>query len=141
MGFELFLNYCDQGERCGGLRKHKVGWTVHVWALGLQSAVSYSLAGQPSLLPADETFLHLHHTHLKSFIREHIHAMAPLPVPTKADSQTLSEAVKSTDSSFQVLYFGLHARGELTRNILSYSGAKWEELTPVSQDGIFHTLD
>ncbi|KAK3815434.1 MAG: hypothetical protein J3Q66DRAFT_209649 [Benniella sp.] len=56
--------------------------------------------------------------------------MAPLPVPTKADSQTLSEAVKSTDSSFQVLYFGLHARGELTRNILSYSGAKWEELTP-----------
>ncbi|KAF9353102.1 hypothetical protein BGX34_011799 [Mortierella sp. NVP85] len=56
--------------------------------------------------------------------------MSPLPVATKADTQTLSEATKSTDSSFQVLYFGLHGRGEFTRSILNYAGAKYEELTP-----------
>ncbi|KAF9956702.1 hypothetical protein BGZ65_002503 [Modicella reniformis] len=56
--------------------------------------------------------------------------MATLPVPTKADSQTLSEAVKSADSTYKVLYFGLHGRGELIRNLLAYGGAKWEEITP-----------
>jgi hypothetical protein len=61
--------------------------------------------------------------------------MAPLPVPTKADTQTLSEATKSADSSFQVLYFAVHG-GELIRAILSYAGSKWEELTPVSHANI-----
>jgi hypothetical protein len=62
--------------------------------------------------------------------------MSPLPVATKADTQTLSEASKSADSSFQVLYFGLHGRGEFTRNILNYAGAKYEDITPVSLDHI-----
>ncbi|KAI1315306.1 hypothetical protein EDD11_000967 [Mortierella claussenii] len=51
-----------------------------------------------------------------------------LPVPTQADSEVLSQVAKSTDSSFKVLYFGVHARGELIRNILAFVGAKWEEL-------------
>ncbi|KAG0230373.1 hypothetical protein BGX31_005870 [Mortierella sp. GBA43] len=56
--------------------------------------------------------------------------VSPLPTPTKADSQVLSQAVKSTGSSFQVLYFALHGRGQLIRDILAYSGAKWEDLAP-----------
>ncbi|KAF8948171.1 hypothetical protein BGZ47_006134 [Haplosporangium gracile] len=51
-----------------------------------------------------------------------------LPVPTKADTTVLGQAAKSTDSTYKVLYFGIHGRGELTRTLLAYSGAKWEEL-------------
>ncbi|KAF9911020.1 hypothetical protein EC991_004892 [Linnemannia zychae] len=51
-----------------------------------------------------------------------------LPTVTKASSEVLAEAAKGTDSSFQLLYFPLHGRGELVRNLLAYSGAKWEEL-------------
>ncbi|KAG0359974.1 glutathione S-transferase [Gamsiella multidivaricata] len=52
-----------------------------------------------------------------------------LPVPTHASSDVLSQAVKSSDSTFKVLYFGLHGRGELIRALLAFAGAKWEELT------------
>ena len=55
-----------------------------------------------------------------------------LPVPTKADTTVLGQAAKSTDSTYKILYFGLHGRGELTRTLLAYSGAKWEELPVVS---------
>ncbi|KAF9136542.1 hypothetical protein BGX30_011087 [Mortierella sp. GBA39] len=51
-----------------------------------------------------------------------------LPVPTKADTTVLGQAAKSTDSTYKILYFGLHGRGELARTLLAYSGAKWEEL-------------
>ncbi|KAF9135246.1 hypothetical protein BGW39_003926 [Mortierella sp. 14UC] len=51
-----------------------------------------------------------------------------LPVPTKADTNVLGQAAKSTDSTYKILYFGLHGRGELTRTLLAYTGAKWEEL-------------
>ncbi|KAG0340375.1 hypothetical protein BG000_000066 [Podila horticola] len=56
--------------------------------------------------------------------------MAPpsLPAPTQASSQVLSEAAKATDSSFQFAYFPLHQRGELIRDLLAFSGAKWEEI-------------
>ncbi|KAF8922955.1 glutathione S-transferase [Dissophora ornata] len=52
-----------------------------------------------------------------------------LPVPTKASSQVLSEALKSTDSTYKILYFGLHGRGEMARMLLAFGGAKWEEIT------------
>ncbi|KAG0370316.1 hypothetical protein BC939DRAFT_449196 [Gamsiella multidivaricata] len=51
-----------------------------------------------------------------------------LPTVTKASTDALAEAAKSTNSTFQLLYFPLHGRGELIRDILAYSGAKWEEL-------------
>ncbi|KAF9127777.1 hypothetical protein BGW39_005637 [Mortierella sp. 14UC] len=51
-----------------------------------------------------------------------------LPTVTKASSEVLAEAARGTDSTFQLLYFPLHGRGELVRNLLAYSGAKWEEL-------------
>ncbi|KAG0213066.1 hypothetical protein BGX28_005087 [Mortierella sp. GBA30] len=51
-----------------------------------------------------------------------------LPVPTRADSEVLGKAAKSNESTFKYLYFELHGRGELTRTILAYSGAKFEEL-------------
>ncbi|KAF9917627.1 hypothetical protein BX616_000403 [Lobosporangium transversale] len=54
--------------------------------------------------------------------------IASLPTPTQADSETLSRAAQSGDSTFKYLYFGLHGRGELTRRILAFAGAKWEEL-------------
>lgn len=57
---------------------------------------------------------------------------ASLPVPTQADTTTLGHAAASTNSTFKILYFGLHGRGELTRTLLAYSGAKWEELPVVS---------
>ncbi|KAG0237130.1 hypothetical protein BGW42_001706 [Actinomortierella wolfii] len=47
--------------------------------------------------------------------------MAPiLPIATKA--------AKNKDVSYHLLYFGLLGRGELTRTILVYTGAKWDEL-------------
>ncbi|KAF9100138.1 hypothetical protein BGX29_006778 [Mortierella sp. GBA35] len=51
-----------------------------------------------------------------------------LPTVTKASSEILTEAAKGTDSTYQLLYFPLHGRGELVRNLLAYSGAHWEEL-------------
>lgn len=62
--------------------------------------------------------------------------MAPpsLPILTQASSQVLSEAAKATDSSFQFAYFPLHQRGELIRDLLAYSGAKWEEIPVVSRE-------
>ncbi|KAF9196770.1 hypothetical protein BGZ50_007015 [Haplosporangium sp. Z 11] len=54
--------------------------------------------------------------------------VSTLPVPSSADSNVLSKVVTSTDSSFKYLYFGLHGRGELTRTLLAFGGAKWEEL-------------
>ncbi|KAG0302300.1 hypothetical protein BGZ97_002407 [Linnemannia gamsii] len=51
-----------------------------------------------------------------------------LPTVTRASSEVLAEAAKGTDSTFQLLYFPLHGRGELVRNLLAYSGAQWEEL-------------
>ncbi|KAF9954953.1 hypothetical protein BGZ72_004147 [Mortierella alpina] len=54
---------------------------------------------------------------------------AALPTPTHADSEVLSKAVRSSDSTYKYLYFGLHGRGELTRTLLKYGGVKFEELT------------
>ncbi|KAF9094386.1 hypothetical protein BGX23_002178 [Mortierella sp. AD031] len=51
-----------------------------------------------------------------------------LPVATKADPKVLGQAAKSTESTYQMLYFPFHGRGELTRTLLVFSGAKWEEL-------------
>ncbi|KAF9997260.1 hypothetical protein BGZ80_008452 [Entomortierella chlamydospora] len=55
--------------------------------------------------------------------------MASLPTPTQASTEVLSQATKSNDSTFKILYFGLHGLAELTRTILAYAGAKTEELT------------
>lgn len=55
-----------------------------------------------------------------------------LPVPTNADAKVLAEASRSTKSTYQLLYFPMHGRGELTRTLLVFSGAKWEELPLVS---------
>ncbi|KAG0261675.1 hypothetical protein BG011_000771 [Mortierella polycephala] len=55
--------------------------------------------------------------------------VSTLPVLSSADSNVLSKVVTSTDSSFKYLYFGLHGRGELTRTLFVFGGAKWEELT------------
>ncbi|CAO3564470.1 unnamed protein product [Mortierella alpina] len=52
-----------------------------------------------------------------------------LPTPTHADTQVLSKAVQSKDSTYKFLYFGLHGRGEFTRTLLKYGGVKVEELT------------
>ncbi|KAF9439275.1 hypothetical protein BGZ76_006004 [Entomortierella beljakovae] len=53
-----------------------------------------------------------------------------LPTPTQASSDVLSQAAKSkNNSTYKVLYFEVHGRGELTRTLLAYSGAKWSELT------------
>lgn len=57
---------------------------------------------------------------------------ASLPVATQASSEVLSRAASSHDSTFKILYFGLHGRGELSRNLLAYGDAKWEELAVVS---------
>ncbi|KAG0043152.1 hypothetical protein BGZ83_011776 [Gryganskiella cystojenkinii] len=51
-----------------------------------------------------------------------------LPIPTEASSDVLSQAVAQKDSSYKFLYFNLHGRGELIRNLLAYGGHKWEEL-------------
>ncbi|KAF8933187.1 hypothetical protein BGZ58_006530, partial [Dissophora ornata] len=51
-----------------------------------------------------------------------------LPIPTQASNDVLGQAATSTDSTFKVLYFGVHGRGELTRYILAAADAKWEEL-------------
>ncbi|KAF9128383.1 hypothetical protein BGX30_014354 [Mortierella sp. GBA39] len=68
-----------------------------------------------------------------TIIARHKQSMAPndnfaLPVPTKADAKVLAEASRSTKSTYQLLYFPMHGRGELTRTLLVFSGAKWEEL-------------
>ncbi|KAF9153131.1 hypothetical protein BGX20_004987 [Mortierella sp. AD010] len=55
--------------------------------------------------------------------------MASLPTPTQASTEVLSQATKSNDSTFKVLYFNIHGLAELTRTILAYAGAKTEELT------------
>ncbi|KAG9319969.1 hypothetical protein KVV02_004638 [Mortierella alpina] len=53
-----------------------------------------------------------------------------LPVATQAPTQVLAKASdSSSDSTYQLLYFGLHGRGELIRTLLAYHGAKYEELT------------
>ncbi|KAF9949939.1 hypothetical protein BGZ70_001571, partial [Mortierella alpina] len=53
-----------------------------------------------------------------------------LPVATRAPTQVLAAASDaSKDSTYQLLYFGLHGRGELIRTLLAYHGAKFEELT------------
>ncbi|KAF9276612.1 hypothetical protein BGZ68_009899 [Mortierella alpina] len=53
-----------------------------------------------------------------------------LPVATQAPSQVLAKAAdSSSDSTYKLLYFGLHGRGELIRTLLTYHGAKFEELT------------
>ncbi|KAF9156300.1 hypothetical protein BGX21_004184 [Mortierella sp. AD011] len=57
-----------------------------------------------------------------------------LPVPTKADSVTLSQAINSSGSTFKLLYFNIHARGHILRLILTLSGAKWEEINAVWPD-------
>lgn len=72
-----------------------------------------------------------------TIIARHKHSMTPndnfaLPVPTKADAKVLAEASRSTKSTYQLLYFPMHGRGELTRTLLVFSGAKWEELPLVS---------
>ncbi|KAF9110679.1 hypothetical protein BGX27_006027 [Mortierella sp. AM989] len=43
-------------------------------------------------------------------------------------NDVLSQAAKSQDSTFKILYFNLHGRSELIRAILAYVGAKWEDL-------------
>ena len=47
-----------------------------------------------------------------------------LPVPTKASSDVLSQATKSTDSTFVLHYFGLHARSKLIQYLLASADAK-----------------
>ncbi|KAF9560689.1 hypothetical protein EC968_006087 [Mortierella alpina] len=52
-----------------------------------------------------------------------------LPIATQAPTQVLANASdSSSDSTYQLLYFGLHGRGELIRTLLTYHGAKFEEL-------------
>ncbi|KAF9205992.1 hypothetical protein BGZ49_003184 [Haplosporangium sp. Z 27] len=51
-----------------------------------------------------------------------------LPSVTKAASKVLSEAIKSSNSTYKLLYFELHGRGEMARILFSYGGVKWEEL-------------
>ncbi|KAG0261676.1 hypothetical protein BG011_000772 [Mortierella polycephala] len=52
-----------------------------------------------------------------------------LPTATQATTQVLAQAAESsTASTFQFLYFGLHGRGELIRTLLTYGGAKYDEL-------------
>ncbi|KAF9957249.1 hypothetical protein BGZ72_002030 [Mortierella alpina] len=56
-------------------------------------------------------------------------ASSPLPVATQAPTQVLAKASdSSSDSTYKLLYFGLHGRGELIRTLLTYHGAKFEEL-------------
>ncbi|GJJ76812.1 hypothetical protein EMPS_09171 [Entomortierella parvispora] len=50
------------------------------------------------------------------------------PTPTVASSEVLSKAATSHDSTYKVLYFGIHGRAEIIRNLLGYGDAKWEEL-------------
>ncbi|KAF9438395.1 hypothetical protein BGZ76_008175 [Entomortierella beljakovae] len=53
-----------------------------------------------------------------------------LPTPTQASSDVLCQTARSNNkSTYKVLYFGVHGRGELTRTHLAYSGAKWDEMT------------
>ncbi|KAI1315308.1 hypothetical protein EDD11_000969 [Mortierella claussenii] len=53
-----------------------------------------------------------------------------LPVATQASSKVLAQAIDTTtESTYKFLYFGLHGRGELIRTLLSYGGAKFEELS------------
>lgn len=76
------------------------------------------------------------HRSLPNHYHHHKHKMSPtstLPTVTRASSEVLAEAAKGTDSTFQLLYFPLHGRGELVRNLLAYSGAHWEELAVVSK--------
>ncbi|KAG0213067.1 hypothetical protein BGX28_005088 [Mortierella sp. GBA30] len=53
---------------------------------------------------------------------------AALPAPTHATSEVLSQAMRLPGATYKLLYFPVHGRAELIRNILAYSGAKWEEL-------------
>ncbi|KAI7823579.1 hypothetical protein BC939DRAFT_492979 [Gamsiella multidivaricata] len=53
-----------------------------------------------------------------------------LPIATQASTHALAQAIDTTtESTFKFLYFGLHGRGELIRNLLAYGGAKFEELS------------
>ncbi|KAF9439276.1 hypothetical protein BGZ76_006005 [Entomortierella beljakovae] len=51
-----------------------------------------------------------------------------LPTPTQASSEVLSQAIRSNDSSYQLLYFNIHGLSELIRILFAYSGSKWGEL-------------
>lgn len=57
---------------------------------------------------------------------------ATLPIATEGSSELLSHVIAKPDSTFKILYFNLHGRGELIRNLLAYGGHKWEELPLVS---------
>lgn len=57
-----------------------------------------------------------------------------LPAPTVGTSEVLSHAVNSPNSTYRILYFNLHGRGELARNLLAYGGSKWEEIPVVSDN-------
>ena len=59
-------------------------------------------------------------------------SISTLPIPTQASSDILSQATKSTDSTFKLLSFSLHYRAELIRYLLASADAKWEELPVVS---------
>ncbi|KAF9114470.1 hypothetical protein BGX27_010700 [Mortierella sp. AM989] len=54
-----------------------------------------------------------------------------LPIPTRADSKALSQAISSSDSVFKLLYFNIQARGHILRLMFTLSGAKWEEITAI----------
>ncbi|KAG0045368.1 hypothetical protein BGZ83_009418 [Gryganskiella cystojenkinii] len=53
---------------------------------------------------------------------------ATLPIVTEGSSELLSHVIDKPDSTFKLLYFNLHGRGGLIRNLLAYGGHKWEEL-------------
>ncbi|KAG0022689.1 hypothetical protein BGZ82_010943, partial [Podila clonocystis] len=54
--------------------------------------------------------------------------MSVLPTATKAASEVLAKATVATGSTYKILYFGLHGRGELTRTLIVHGGDKYEEL-------------
>ncbi|KAG0045275.1 hypothetical protein BGZ83_009492 [Gryganskiella cystojenkinii] len=53
-----------------------------------------------------------------------------LPKATVAPSHVLAKAAlaPASESTFKFLYFGLHGRGEMTRTLLNFGGAKFEEI-------------
>ncbi|KAG0093953.1 hypothetical protein BGZ93_004478 [Podila epicladia] len=54
--------------------------------------------------------------------------MSVLPTATKAASEVLGKAAVATGSTYKILYFALHGRGELTRTLIIQGGDKYEEL-------------
>ncbi|KAI1315307.1 hypothetical protein EDD11_000968 [Mortierella claussenii] len=55
-------------------------------------------------------------------------AGSALPIVSRASSQVLSQALKSTNSTYKVLYFNLHGRSEMARMLLAFGGVQWEEI-------------